>query len=361
MNAVCRTPTIHREELLKYVYQPEVCKVMYECPDMEDTPLLKQLRILIESTLDDIENDPYIETLKRKTSSKSKEKLLNIINSGKTPCRIELIGLGTRAKVIHLELGPWAADVFITECIRRFLSSTIEASASSMFIDWQISEKMYMAKILSQITPSQENGVWEGPPNVLSHKTEQLIEYLARSYTPGFRAIIFAEQRSTVVMLAHLLSVHPRLKQIIPAHFLGNSSSAARKSNIFELSHPSEQKNALDDLRVGNKNLLVATSVLEEGIDVSACNLVICYDPPTNLRSFIQRRGRARKEKSKFVIFLQNGEIDSQTKWESMEDEMKKIYSDNMRLLAEIEAKESVKEDGTGSFLVETTGYVGHS
>jgi ERCC4-related helicase len=335
--------------------------VIYKAPESDDTPLLTSLHILIESTLNDLENDPFITILKSRTDSKSRDKLSNVIASGKTPCRVELIGLETRAKVIFRELGPWAADVFVTECIKRFHASAIEASASSLFIDWQISEKLYMERILSRIRLTQENRVWGSLPDSLSHKAEQLIEFLARSYTVGFRAIIFAQQRSTVVMLAHLISVHPRLKQIIPAHFLGNSSYANRKSNIFELSHRREQKSALDDLRIGNKNLLVATSVLEEGIDVSACNLVICFDPPANLRSFIQRRGRARKEKSKFVIFLEENEKDCQEKWNSMEEEMRKIYSDSMRVLAEIEAKENVNENSPDFFLVESTGYVGRA
>ena len=38
-------------------------------------------------------------------------------------------------------------------------------------------------------------------------------------------------------------------------------------------------------------NLLVATSVLEEGVDVRACNLVIRFDPVKTFCDFVQSKG----------------------------------------------------------------------
>lgn len=50
-------------------------------------------------------------------------------------------------------------------------------------------------------------------------------------------------------------------------------------------------------------NVLIATNVLEEGIDVSACNVVISYDFPIKFASYIQSRGRARNKDSVYYIF----------------------------------------------------------
>ena len=52
------------------------------------------------------------------------------------------------------------------------------------------------------------------------------------------------------------------------------------------------QTETLDDLRSGAKNLIISTSICREGIDIGACNIVICFEKPPNLKSFIQRRGR---------------------------------------------------------------------
>lgn len=51
-------------------------------------------------------------------------------------------------------------------------------------------------------------------------------------------------------------------------------------------------------------NVIVATSILEEGLDVQSCNVVIRFDPCPNFCSFIQSRGRARSEKSDFLIMV---------------------------------------------------------
>ena len=52
----------------------------------------------------------------------------------------------------------------------------------------------------------------------------------------------------------------------------------------------------------GNIRIIITTSVLEEGIDVSDCDIVIRFMGLSNLIQFIQSKGRARKENSKFIV-----------------------------------------------------------
>lgn len=65
-----------------------------------------------------------------------------------------------------------------------------------------------------------------------------------------------------------------------------------------------KQKEVLEKFRKEEINLLLASSVIEEGMDIRQCNLVIRYDPPLDYRSFIQSKGRARAKKSIFVIMI---------------------------------------------------------
>lgn len=51
-------------------------------------------------------------------------------------------------------------------------------------------------------------------------------------------------------------------------------------------------------------NIIVATSILEEGLDVQLCNLVIRFDPSATVCSFIQSRGRARMKNSDYVLMV---------------------------------------------------------
>jgi hypothetical protein len=51
-------------------------------------------------------------------------------------------------------------------------------------------------------------------------------------------------------------------------------------------------------------NLLVATKVGEEGLDIQTCCLVIRFDLPETVSSFIQSRGRARMPQSEYAFLV---------------------------------------------------------
>lgn len=51
-------------------------------------------------------------------------------------------------------------------------------------------------------------------------------------------------------------------------------------------------------------NVIVATQILEEGLDVRDCNLVIRFDPAASSCSFIQSRGRARMKGSDYLMLI---------------------------------------------------------
>ena len=55
-----------------------------------------------------------------------------------------------------------------------------------------------------------------------------------------------------------------------------------------------EQERVISRFHSGEKNLLLATSVAEEGLDIRDCNFVIRYDMMGNEISSVQSRGRVR-------------------------------------------------------------------
>jgi ERCC4-related helicase len=65
----------------------------------------------------------------------------------------------------------------------------------------------------------------------------------------------------------------------------------------------------LQKFRSGDLNTIV-TSVLEEGMDVKKCNLVIRFDEIPEFRSYVQSKGRARAKPSKFIVMASSDEAD---------------------------------------------------
>jgi len=97
--------------------------------------------------------------------------------------------------------------------------------------------------------------------------------------------------------------------------------------------------------------------VLEEGIDITACRLVICYDSPPNLKSFVQRRGQARQKKSKFAIMVADDDTSPTFhNWQKLEGEMIRAYQDDSRRLQEVSDLENTSEDVPDKFCVESSG-----
>ena len=69
-----------------------------------------------------------------------------------------------------------------------------------------------------------------------------------------------------------------------------------------------KQEEILRRFRRGEFNVLVATSVVEEGLDVRKCNIVVRFDGISNYREYVQSKGRARAPNSQFFVLAESCE-----------------------------------------------------
>ena len=59
----------------------------------------------------------------------------------------------------------------------------------------------------------------------------------------------------------------------------------------------------MEKLRLGNLNLIIATSMVEEGVDIQSCSFVVAFDGLSSVKGYIQMKGRARRSDARFFVF----------------------------------------------------------
>ncbi|KAF2839628.1 ribonuclease III [Patellaria atrata CBS 101060] len=361
LNALAKTPKTHRLELLKYVHRPKLQKIVYTESEQIKSLRLDSLSIAYSQL--DIKKDPYVEhlvkQLRQNNDNSTMTKLQKVLQNRKTYVQEQMRTLCMRANVIYKELGKVAVEWFIDKAIAR--GENLLAEQGFQLAEYSDTEKKFLNDILQQVKASSTENITylEMRRSMFSTKVNAMVDFLVDNVDDSFTGLIFAEERATVTILAQLLSSIPQLRGLLRVkQFIGTSQSSRKKVFVSDIWDVQEQANILDDFRSGAINLIVATSVLEEGIDISSCNVVVCFDQPKNLKSFIQRRGRARKKDSKFVILLSETQDESwgSKKWEDLEEEMKNAYMNDMRQVERMAELEEQREDEDLFFRVKSTG-----
>ena len=142
---------------------------------------------------------------------------------------------------------------------------------------------------------------------------------------PESRIMVFTNYRDTASALIRFLKEDPKIKAV---RFVGQSSRADDEG----LSQK-KQAEILQRFRAGEYNVLIATSVGEEGIDIPATDMVLFYEPvPSEIRS-IQRKGRTGRARSgRVVVLMARGTRDEAYYWIS--DRKEKTMNKQMRTLS---------------------------
>ena len=242
-----------------------------------------------------------------------------------------LMQYGRKSEHIYKELGPWASDYFVQKTNELYTGNTDTFTKTASRRDEVLGKLLaeYFDQPGSRYTITS---TLVDHPDSLSDKAAKLVDLIGKQGldTTG---VIFVKERVVVSVLFQILSAHPQTAERFKfATFVGLSNHLKRKVGIHELLDLESQNKSLEAFRVKQKHIIIATDVLEEGIDVTACNLVICFDPPQNLKSFIQRRGRARKKKSRFVIMQPCTSTKTKTdRWIQLEEEVTRLCQDEKR------------------------------
>ncbi|XP_033733992.1 LOW QUALITY PROTEIN: endoribonuclease Dicer-like [Pecten maximus] len=114
----------------------------------------------------------------------------------------------------------------------------------------------------------------------------------------------------------------------IKSHHITGQGSKKEGSKSYK-----KQEEILRKFRLQELNLLLATDVLEEGVDIPKCNLIVKFDPPKDYRSYSQSKGRARARESEYVILADKTNLKAfrteLAKYKEIEGVLKGIWKAN--------------------------------
>lgn len=134
-------------------------------------------------------------------------------------------------------------------------------------------------------------------------KLDELVKLL-KTLPDGEKAIVFTSYRASVQEIyKRLTAEHLRARILVGKRGSGGLSQK-------------EQVAVLEDMKKGDFDILIATQVGEEGLDIAECKLVVFYDNVPSAIRFVQRRGRTgRKAPGRVVTFLVKGTRDEAYYW----------------------------------------------
>ncbi|KAG0272365.1 Dicer-like protein 1 [Linnemannia exigua] len=191
-------------------------------------------------------------------------------------------------------LGPWCVD-----CLwRTYIDNMSKREGGVRQLPEEIKEAVEVINARTIPTPVVDK-------TQMSPKVQKLIQILrvaGKSRTKDFCGIIFVQRRDTAIALCLLLQELEEFHDIFRVQVLAGHSDES--DSVLKMKFQ-EQNDIISHFRNKTYNLLVSTSVAEEGLDIQPCNVVIRFDPVTTTISYIQSRGRARQKNSRYIMMME--------------------------------------------------------
>ncbi|CAF1396567.1 unnamed protein product [Adineta steineri] len=197
--------------------------------------------------------------------------------------------------------------------------------AYSLFLDWICTLlRFWRSRIKTVIETLDSQTLIE---QYTTSKLRSLFDILKRFQSDAtstvyrrWSALIFVDRKQeTAVLNAILKDAAKRFADeysFIRPNFLIGYSTMQTTDDLSTSQHiqpmdSRKQEEVMRKFRLGENNIIVALSSLEELKDIPDCNLVIRFDVPTNYRSYVQSKSKARAQLPHFFMLAEQDEYDA--------------------------------------------------
>ncbi|KAL2199783.1 hypothetical protein P885DRAFT_29803 [Corynascus similis CBS 632.67] len=155
-------------------------------------------------------------------------------------------------------------------------------------------------KMMTMIERWMREDEFNGHPK-LTYLCETLVNhFIDAGDGSSTRAIVFSEYRDSAEEIVRFLNTQPLIRATV---FVGQADSK-RSEGMKQ----KQQIETIEKFKGGSFNVLVATSIGEEGLDIGQVDLIVCYDASASPIRMLQRMGRTgRKRAGNIVLLLMKG------------------------------------------------------
>lgn len=123
--------------------------------------------------------------------------------------------------------------------------------------------------------------------------------------------LIFTKRRFTAKVIYYILSSLSKCTKYsyIKPNFIVGYNSNPYNDTRETLYTSKKNREILHSFNNKDTTVLCSSNVLEEGVDISTCSLVIKFDAPEEYRSYIQSKGRARHPSSIYYMMVESNDM----------------------------------------------------
>ena len=304
---------VESEDLVAHVNSPDTC--------YDAAPLINTMQVRLKRFIED-----HIKLLRSKYINSAQEcqrfalhdlpvfspnfrgalrRLIDSFHGNKRTIKPLLIGEYVMQMLGIVDVSEVLGYMHAMECLRECVYRTIHAVSPK---DSALKKMIAAEPTFTDLRDLANSVVEEGYHmsdryNILVGHITQFVCRAQNDATS--RGIIFVSMRKTAYKLCEQIRAIPEVsKKLNPEAFVGHG-----QGSYDGMVWRDEQELVLKQFRSGVIKLLISTSVLEEGLDVPICNLVVRFEGAATLRALVQTRGRAsRRPDSKFVVICNEEE-----------------------------------------------------
>lgn len=294
------------EDVKEYLQELEIEKIKLDFPSE-----FEEIRQVLKKLFDD-----YVEELRTrrvlfgpatKTELLKLQKKMSMSLAGQNKNFNYMLAMSSCAQAIKIQHGLELLETQTLDSFNRYLKKIFEQAS-----------KKQSKGVVKLVSKPEFNFVYIRANELLSKnqehpklkKLQEIVESEKKENSKS-KIIVFTQFRETATIISKELNKIPEINSKVFVGQAKKTSTDNKGESTTTGLNQKQQRKIIEEFSEGKINVLVATSIAEEGLDIPEVNAVIFYEPiPSAIRS-IQRRGRtARLMKGKLIMLITKGTRD---------------------------------------------------